>query len=530
MNPDGISYVDIGDAFFHGNWTAVLNPYWSPLYPVALGAARRIFSVPLKWEYPLIHAVNFAIFVFLIIPCFEFFWGTVFGSDLSPGQQLPCFDASWWVVGYALLAVTMHMQQALAVVTPDLMVTGLLLLAAGILVRVGSETSRARDFLLLGAVLGVGYLAKAPMFPVAFFFFVAAFARRRLDSRQLLRLCLMILSFALVSVPLVFLLSRHNRGFTFGESGKLNLAWHIDGVAPWYEFWEGGPPGSGMPVHPPRQIWRSPDVYEFATPISATYPLWRDPRYWHEGVRAHADAHGMARASLQNLRIYLKFFGEEYYVPFVTVLLFLTALRRDYLAVFRHLLTHWPLLLVAVCALVMYGVILVDPRFVAGFLFLLWPPLFLATGAFTSNTNRVARAAAFSLAIMVLPMLRRGLIEERHQDTEQNNINTAIAVQQSGVNPGDKVAYIGDAIEAVWAKLDQVSIVVEAPSHYWSADGHFRAVEKPFWQSLESEQAAIYDALGKTDIKAILATTPSTGVPGGWQQVGHTNLCVKFLR
>lgn len=56
MNEDGISYLDIGDAFFHGDWWAAVNLYWSPLYPLVLGGVRRALPVPMKLEYPLVHA------------------------------------------------------------------------------------------------------------------------------------------------------------------------------------------------------------------------------------------------------------------------------------------------------------------------------------------------------------------------------------------------------------------------------------------------------------------------------------------
>ena len=209
---------------------------------------------------------------------------------------------------------------------------------------------------------------------------------------------------------------------------------------------------------------------------------------------------------------------------------FLAALRGDCLPIFRQLLKRWPLLLVAVCALGMFGLILVEPRYVAGYFLLFWPPLFLATGAFIPSNARLARGAPFALAIMVLPMLRQGVFEERQLTSEHDNTNAAIAIQQSGIRPGDKLAYIGDAIRAFWAKLDRLVIVAEAPSHYWSPNGEYRPVATSFWQSPEFEQAATSEALKKTDARAIVALKPSTGVPRGWQQVGGTRLCVKFLR
>jgi len=48
LGPDSISYLDIGDGCFRGNWRALLNLHWSPLYPIVVGAVRRVFSVPMK--------------------------------------------------------------------------------------------------------------------------------------------------------------------------------------------------------------------------------------------------------------------------------------------------------------------------------------------------------------------------------------------------------------------------------------------------------------------------------------------------
>src|SRR6185369_13250535 len=31
MNPDGISYLDVADAYLRGDWAVAVNGYWSPL-------------------------------------------------------------------------------------------------------------------------------------------------------------------------------------------------------------------------------------------------------------------------------------------------------------------------------------------------------------------------------------------------------------------------------------------------------------------------------------------------------------------
>src|SRR5690349_2200928 len=40
MNADGISYLDIGDAYFRADWANAINPVWSPLYSWILGFAN----------------------------------------------------------------------------------------------------------------------------------------------------------------------------------------------------------------------------------------------------------------------------------------------------------------------------------------------------------------------------------------------------------------------------------------------------------------------------------------------------------
>src|ERR1035441_7992381 len=53
MNPDGISYLDVGDSFFRRDWANAVNAYWSPLYPWTLGVVLGLAKPSPKWEFPL---------------------------------------------------------------------------------------------------------------------------------------------------------------------------------------------------------------------------------------------------------------------------------------------------------------------------------------------------------------------------------------------------------------------------------------------------------------------------------------------
>jgi hypothetical protein len=49
MNADGISYLDMGDAYLRGDWNMALNALWSPFYSWLLGLALFILK-PIFWK------------------------------------------------------------------------------------------------------------------------------------------------------------------------------------------------------------------------------------------------------------------------------------------------------------------------------------------------------------------------------------------------------------------------------------------------------------------------------------------------
>src|SRR5437868_15382305 len=62
MNPDGIAYLDMGDAYLRGDWATALRSHWSPLYAWLLGTAVRIVQPGPDAEFPLVHVVNLLIY------------------------------------------------------------------------------------------------------------------------------------------------------------------------------------------------------------------------------------------------------------------------------------------------------------------------------------------------------------------------------------------------------------------------------------------------------------------------------------
>lgn len=52
VNPDGISYLDIADAYLVGDLSNVVNGYWCPLYSWLLAVALRLTGARLPRSCP----------------------------------------------------------------------------------------------------------------------------------------------------------------------------------------------------------------------------------------------------------------------------------------------------------------------------------------------------------------------------------------------------------------------------------------------------------------------------------------------
>lgn len=86
MGFDGISYLDIGDAFIRGDWGMVVNGFWSPLYAVLLGLAMYLLKPSPYWEFGVAHLVNFAVLYMLLLETSRIFSVQAF--------NLPSIDGS----------------------------------------------------------------------------------------------------------------------------------------------------------------------------------------------------------------------------------------------------------------------------------------------------------------------------------------------------------------------------------------------------------------------------------------------------
>lgn len=522
MNPDGISYLDIGGDLLKSSGGALINAHWSPLYPTFLGLALIIFSPSPYWEFALAHAVNFLIYLSALW-AFNFFLKRVIAEDRRLHGQNAYPEWIWLALGYGLFLITSLNFITLAALTPDMLLAGLLYLATGLLLKIREGATRA-TYISIGAVLGISYLARAPMFllsPLLIAESVFVVENRR---KNIINGAIALAAFLAISLPFVFALSIQKGRVTFSDSGKLNYAWHVNKSIP-YIGWTEGP-------NSPRKIFEDPPVLEFKEPIHSTYPLWRDPSYWNEGapIKIDAPAH-MGRVVQSGKELW--FMTRRHLFPVALTFLALLFIGKISL---RKLFASWPLALPAGAGILMYAVVHTASRYVAPFLALLWLGLFLGTGRERMEKLRISIFAAglallFGViaatntneAIRVTRDIRYGEQREPHREWI-----VAKTLREAGVREGGAVGVIGHhfgAFAAYWAHLLRARIVAEIPQ------GHL----DQFWGKDEKTRKAVLEAFRSAGAEAVVAEIfaeypPEATAKDGWKKIHNTNWYYYLLK
>jgi hypothetical protein len=520
MNEDGISYLDLGDAYVAGNWRPI-NSVWSPLYPLILGAVLRLVRPSLHWEFTVVQLVNLGIYLLALI-CFEFFWREIRRAletavKAEPGKIiLP--EWAWWGIGYALFVWSSVVLIRLRTATPDMLIAAIVYLAAGLLVRIGSARSHQSTHGLFGGLLGLGYLTKAVMFPLGLIFLGVAAALEWKQGRNFRHWLSGALIFAVITGALVVALSLEKRRLTFGEVGRLTYLRYVNGMP--YPHWPAAAPVDlKPPFHPARRILDDPPVYEFRTPVRGTYPLSYDPSYWYDGVSGRFNPKGQAQRLAASAKFYLHLFARSQgaMLGVVVLLLAMSARKRS-----QDSWLGWPLALVVMgsAALALYLPVYVEGRYLAPFIVLLWGGLL----AFVCLEDvplarRSLRAAGLILPLLLvlqvaaydlpyLPRMGPALMGAPSPKTTPRQL--AEILLKAGLRPGDEIGFIGYAFDASFARLARVRITSELPS----------GQTHRFWNAPAEVQEMVLARFAQAGAVAVVTDElPSGPAPEGWTSV-----------
>lgn len=551
LNPMGVSYLDMGDAYFRGDWGTAINGFWSPLYSLPLGLAMRLIKPSPEREFAVVHFVNYLIYLCALF-AFDFFLRELLRvhkerklSSLKdetldePARraapaEAPVPDWIWQALGYMLFIWCTLGLITLASTSPDLLLSVFVYLALGILLRIRRGVPSSRSFFILGLVLGIGYLAKAPMLPLSFvvaFVALAWFGNLRKSGPLVLAL---VLGFALTAGPFIAALSISRGHFTTGDSGKLNYLWHVNKVP--FFHWQGADARYGTMAHPTRKVFDSPAIYEFGTPLNATYPPWYDPSYWYEGASPLFDLNQQIAALKTSARVYLEVFTYKSHI--VVLLGFLILLYHGRKRWFIGLRSEWGLLVPSLAAFAMYSLVHVEPRYLGPFLPSLWLGLF-------SSLRMPARARSQKLiAYTIVPVIilvmiavitrsthafyssvrkiTRNAAEEGLRQPTQLQISEAL--RNRGLQPGDAVGLLNFDpfwLPVVhWARLARLRVVAEMSN----SDAN------EFFVIPDSRRREAIEAFAKAGAKVLIAARvpPDKTLPG-WERLGNSNYYVLQL-
>ncbi len=548
ISPDGISYLDMGDAYLRGDWQMAINGYWSPLYAWLLGVALRVIKPSPYWEFPVAHLVNFVVYLCALL-CFAFFLNEMIrhqrvqANAVAGGEWVGLPEWAWVVVGYTLFMWSSLELITLRYVTPDMCVAACVYVASGIIVRMRRVAKGWLTFVALGVVLGVGYLAKAAMFPLAFVFVgVSVLAGGGGVRRAAWRALVAGVMFLLVSSPFLIALSLAKGRVTFGDTGRLNYAWYVNDIPGIY--WQGEPGGSGTPRHATRKVMEEPEVYEFGTPVGGTYPLWYDPSYWNEGLTPRFDLRRQIEVLISGIKLHFYFLVPLALRGSIAMGLFvLFYMSGRGWRIIKDVAARWFLLVPALAAFAMYSLVHVEERFIGSFVVL------LLVGLFSSVRLAEwpgARRLVTCVMIIIVAMfgLTVGLSSARaayatmrdviKEEAPYMNWQVAEGLKRMGAQPGDKVAVLNTSIgppgylgnirssdNMRWARLARLQIVAEVYS---------RADKNNFWKVDVAAKQQVNVAFAQAGAKMIVDDeVPDWAAAEGWQRIGNTDHYVHFL-
>ena len=585
FDPEGVSYLDMADAYCRGDWRAALIGLWSPLYPWLLALMMVFFHPAPQWEFTAVHALNFFIYL-ATLASFSIFMREFLRAKtaIAANERIP--DWAWLVLGYCLFTWSTIRLMPPHLPEPDSIVCALVYLIFAMLFRIRNGGLSWGESIFLGVLLGLGYLTKGFMFPVAFVFIGVALILAGLSAKTLYKIAVAFLVFLLLSLPYIVVLSHANKRWMFSDAGRLNYAWYVNEVKKW-NHWQGEEPVHGTPVHPTRKIYDDPPMYEFGTPFKVTYPPWYDPSYWYEGVKPRIDLRRQLSVIARNTKALLLFMANSpgsalpsqltYYsidstdktigslLALFCVIVLANVAR---LAVFRGVAEYWFVLLPIGAVLCAYVLLHIEGRYIAAYVVVLWMVLFRSVAIphseeskriFTAILTSAAVIAAVTIAIStgrtVFDAARyfvNGNTEAPLFQSGYTNWKVAKYLHDAGLRAGDPVGAVGWTYSAYWARMARVHVIAEVPAEgetaFWSSGAAKRALVMQLFRDvgakavvakagyINKQQQHVWDLhalpgqVAPLPIPMPNSTAPDSSAPVDWEHIGDTDYYVYVFR
>jgi hypothetical protein len=473
------------------------------------------------WEFAVVKIVNAGILL-LCMAAFAWFLHEIVllqrkrraeSESLAPLPE-PVLRLLAWLV---FLAASLNMTNV-GFVTPDLLVNLFGFLAAAVVAR-SRRTPLAWYWApVLGVIIGMGYLAKAPLLPVGLIFLGIYLINIRGWRQRLLHLTLALVVIAASTGPYIVALSDKLDRWAFTDAGRINYLWFVNGVDKCR--WQTGRDDLGKPIHPPQTLHHQTDLYDYSEPIPGTQPLWYDPGYWCEGLTPRF----VFADQVANLQVMAaKFLGitAQYLGVFLLGTLLLAYLSWSTVAgpgkgkqAAASLAPEYPWLLIPLLASAMYVLVYVEERYLAMYATLAVAGLLASIRYAPERWEHLGPRVAFVVILFAIPAL--GMFGwyalkswQEWQAGEGGHAHRhwqiAHELERLGVQSGDRVGVVGYPLDCGWARLAGLRIVAE-----------INEKEEPhYWQAGAEEKQQIVEKFRGLGVAAIVFTNPPQGLADG---------------
>lgn len=494
---DGPSYLDIADNYLKGNWSDAINACWSPLYSWVLGTVLFIFKPAPYWEIFLVKTVNFALYLFALVS-FDFFLNHIIAYSKNTENRkeginniLKKPDWVWIALGYTIFIWSSIVWILVHRDSPDMMVAAFVYLSTAFVLRIAMNPLSWNNYVILGVILGLSYLAKSFMLPLGFVYIISIIhiSDRISLKSSLSRVSISLLFMMLLILPFITAISMQKHRITIGDAGKLNYAWYVSPITDDH-YWQGSPE-TGTPVHSTRKINKEPEIIEFATPVSGSYPVWYDPSYWSDGIHAKFDLKKQIHIINRNLKYLIKLF-----IAFFLLFFFVLASinKECTIGFLKNIIYNWRLFLVPVAGLISFILftdltVIIDPwvafqtRYIAPFVLMLFLFVFFSVDVKGSLSKRVLKGMVIIVVILVnISLLFQSSFKRRTVKHPVDGIShyhwqVADNLGRMGIKAGDKVAVVGlEDEELYWARLAKVKIVSAMSYDFYSSNRRRQAI------------------------------------------------------
>jgi hypothetical protein len=550
VNPDGISYLDLGNTVFAHGIKAGANVTWSPAYTWIIGAALQLFQPSRPHELMVVMGLNLAILA-VLLGVFAWWLSELFSLLRHRGARPLIAEPLLVLLAYAIFAWAAIPQITVTFVTPDLLLAVAGFAATAILMRIARLGGSLTAWAALGVLLGLGYLVKSGFIVPALVACAACgVLTRGSRARRLAALAVAVVASAVIAGPFIAVLSSKEGRTEITSNGTLNYAWNVDGVT-LYLNWTGGNGEFGRPSHP-TLVATSPNTFAYPSPIAGSIPIWYDPSYWYDGVRTKLLLSGQVKATAHSVThtLHIALLGPLILLLVPVVMLWRARGRarsahagRDesdpdgstsWFSRAWRATRSYAYLALPVAGILTYLPLHTEARFIAGYLAMLAITWFMVAcgwgpraGASSAALDRVALATAVVAALTfvyaaIKPLDHVALQAAGHDAPGTTDLRVARALTRAGIRSGDGIALLGDPAgvpRAYFARLDQARVV-----------GNINDPDGAFWRLTPAAQASHLAVLrARSGARVVVSDQATARSTPGWVPINGTGDAYRLL-